>query len=226
MESHDQDPTPPAGDPDPSEAPTQRAGAPDPAEAPTERGPAPDAGDAPTTEQPGGPRRLYRSRDERVIGGVCGGLAEYFGIDPLIVRIVAIALVVRRRRRPPRLPRRVAARPDGDGEPVATGLAGRTATIAGTVLLVLAVCAIAALFGMVLSGAGRGRARSCSLVVLGLAGLGLWWVASGEHPAAARTRDVLRRAGLGVALLAVCGLLAIAGAWAAAAGGGDVVAAS
>ena len=64
-----------------------------------------------------------------------------------------------------------------------------------------------------------------SLVFLGLAGLAVWWVASGEHPAASGTRDILRRAGFGVALLAVCGLLALAGAWATAAGGGAIVAA-
>lgn len=37
-------------------------------------------------------RRLYRSRRERMIGGVCGGLAEYFGIDPTIVRIALVVL--------------------------------------------------------------------------------------------------------------------------------------
>ena len=30
---------------------------------------------------------LYRSRDNRMIGGVCGGLGKYFDIDPTIVRI-------------------------------------------------------------------------------------------------------------------------------------------
>ncbi len=33
-------------------------------------------------------RRLYLSDRDRKIGGVCGGLAEYFGIDPIIPRIV------------------------------------------------------------------------------------------------------------------------------------------
>jgi phage shock protein C len=33
-------------------------------------------------------RRLYRSTADRYIGGVCGGLAEYFGIDPAIVRVI------------------------------------------------------------------------------------------------------------------------------------------
>ena len=33
-------------------------------------------------------RRLYRSRTESVIGGVCGGVAEYLDVDPSIVRII------------------------------------------------------------------------------------------------------------------------------------------
>lgn len=32
-------------------------------------------------------KRLYRSRTNKVIAGVCGGLGEYFSIDPTIVRI-------------------------------------------------------------------------------------------------------------------------------------------
>ncbi|HOV07247.1 MAG TPA: PspC domain-containing protein [Anaerolineaceae bacterium] len=32
-------------------------------------------------------KRLYRSRTDRKIAGVCGGLAEYFGIDPTIIRL-------------------------------------------------------------------------------------------------------------------------------------------
>lgn len=37
-------------------------------------------------------RHLYRSKKEQMVGGVCGGLASYFNIDPTIVRI-AIALI-------------------------------------------------------------------------------------------------------------------------------------
>ena len=37
-------------------------------------------------------RRLYRSQSDRMIWGVCGGLAEYFSIDPTIVRIIAVLL--------------------------------------------------------------------------------------------------------------------------------------
>ena len=38
-------------------------------------------------------KRLYRSRDDRMISGVCGGLAYYFAIDPTIVRLATVALL-------------------------------------------------------------------------------------------------------------------------------------
>ncbi|MCD8330779.1 MAG: PspC domain-containing protein [Lachnospiraceae bacterium] len=33
-------------------------------------------------------KRLFRSRDDVMIAGVCGGLGEYFHIDPTIIRLV------------------------------------------------------------------------------------------------------------------------------------------
>lgn len=38
-------------------------------------------------------KRLYKSRTDRKIFGVCGGLAEYFNIDSTIVRLIAIILI-------------------------------------------------------------------------------------------------------------------------------------
>lgn len=35
-------------------------------------------------------KRLYRSRDERMIWGICGGIANYFGVDPTLIRLLAI----------------------------------------------------------------------------------------------------------------------------------------
>ena len=35
-------------------------------------------------------KRLYRSRDERMIWGICGGLGKYFDVDPTIVRVIAV----------------------------------------------------------------------------------------------------------------------------------------
>jgi phage shock protein PspC (stress-responsive transcriptional regulator) len=37
-----------------------------------------------------GRRRLYRDPDSQVIGGVCGGVGEYFGVDPVIIRIIFV----------------------------------------------------------------------------------------------------------------------------------------
>jgi phage shock protein C len=37
--------------------------------------------------------RLYRSRTDRFIGGVCGGVGRYLGIDPTIVRLIFLVLL-------------------------------------------------------------------------------------------------------------------------------------
>ncbi len=39
-------------------------------------------------------KRLYRSESNKFIGGVCGGISEFFGIDPSIVRIIAVLLSI------------------------------------------------------------------------------------------------------------------------------------
>jgi phage shock protein PspC (stress-responsive transcriptional regulator) len=39
-------------------------------------------------------KKFYRSRKNRVIAGICGGLAEYFDIDPIIVRLITLILVL------------------------------------------------------------------------------------------------------------------------------------
>ncbi len=39
-------------------------------------------------------KRLYRSTTDKKIAGVCGGLAEYFDIDPVITRVVVLAAVL------------------------------------------------------------------------------------------------------------------------------------
>lgn len=40
-----------------------------------------------------GPRRLRRSRQDRVLAGVCGGLGRYLDLDPVVLRIVTVALI-------------------------------------------------------------------------------------------------------------------------------------
>ena len=40
------------------------------------------------------PKRLFRSRDERMLGGVCGGLGEYLNTDPTIIRILFVIITL------------------------------------------------------------------------------------------------------------------------------------
>ncbi len=37
-------------------------------------------------------KRLYRSRSDKVIGGVCGGIASYFSVDPILIRLFFILM--------------------------------------------------------------------------------------------------------------------------------------
>ena len=39
-------------------------------------------------------KRLYRPKNNRVFAGVLGGLGEYFNIDPVVFRLVFVALVI------------------------------------------------------------------------------------------------------------------------------------
>lgn len=222
METHDDDattppPGTPAGDPDPT---TPGARGADPSEAPTTAGDAPTGGAAHSSPDPG-PRRLYKSADDRMIAGVCAGIAEYFAIDAVIVRVIAVALVFAGGAGLLAYFAAWLLVPERDADP--SDRPGRTATIVGAVALVVAVCVLVPLGGPF--GGWHWGGPFVSLVFIGLAGLGIWYLASGEHPSVGGVRDVLRRAGFGLALLAVCGILALGGAWATAAGGGVLVAA-
>jgi phage shock protein C len=37
---------------------------------------------------------IYRSEKNKILGGICGGLGEYFGIDPTIIRIIFVLLTI------------------------------------------------------------------------------------------------------------------------------------
>lgn len=37
-------------------------------------------------------KKLFKSRTNRVICGVCGGIGEYFNVDPTIIRLLAVLL--------------------------------------------------------------------------------------------------------------------------------------
>jgi phage shock protein C len=38
-------------------------------------------------------RRIYRSRTDRILGGVAGGMAQYLGVDPVLIRLALVALL-------------------------------------------------------------------------------------------------------------------------------------
>ncbi len=39
-------------------------------------------------------RKLYRSRSDRKLAGVCGGLAEFFSLDPTLIRVLFVILAL------------------------------------------------------------------------------------------------------------------------------------
>lgn len=57
------------------------------------------AGEQPRSEQhqtytyPTGRGRLYRNADDKILGGVCSGLANYLGIDPVVMRILFVVFI-------------------------------------------------------------------------------------------------------------------------------------
>jgi phage shock protein PspC (stress-responsive transcriptional regulator) len=187
----------------------------------------PTAGaERPTAEQPtaaaatGEPRRLFRSRSDRVIAGVCGGLARYLNVDAVIVRVVAVALVFAGGAGLLLYAAAFLLVPN-EGEGGEPGEAPRRAyVIAGVVVLVIAIGVLLPFHW------GWGWGDGWSLLPLGflaLAGLVVWRFATGQRPQGS-ARSVLRAMALGVVLLIVCFVLAVSGAWAAADGGDTVVA--
>jgi phage shock protein C len=48
------------------------------------------AGPAPSASR----RVLRKSRDERVVAGVCGGIGRYLGVDPILIRVAFVVLAV------------------------------------------------------------------------------------------------------------------------------------
>lgn len=39
-------------------------------------------------------KKLYRSRNDRMISGVCGGLGDFFGIDSTLIRVIFVLLTI------------------------------------------------------------------------------------------------------------------------------------
>ena len=39
-------------------------------------------------------KRLYRSRSERMLAGVCGGIGDYFDVDPTVIRLLFVVFAL------------------------------------------------------------------------------------------------------------------------------------
>src|SRR3954468_15070155 len=114
----------------------------------------------PPTPAPEPPRRLTRSSTDRVLGGVCSGIGRYLGVDPVVVRVVAVVLVFFGGAG---LAAYLAAwllvpSDDPDAQPHR----GRAATIAGVVLLVIAVGAVLPFHGWGWEAVSASRCSSSS----------------------------------------------------------------
>jgi phage shock protein PspC (stress-responsive transcriptional regulator) len=161
---------------------------------------------------------LYRSRTDRVIGGVCGGVARYLNVDPVIVRVTAIALIFAGGAGLfLYLAALLIVPTEGEGgqpgEPPKRGL-----VIAGAIVL---ACAIGTLLPF--RGDWWGGWSLLPLGLVALAGLLVWRLVTGERPHA-DAGAILRAMALGVALIVLCVVLAFGAAWAAADGGNEAVA--
>jgi phage shock protein PspC (stress-responsive transcriptional regulator) len=172
-------------------------------------------------EQPEQPRRLYRSRDDRVIAGVCAGLARYFDIDPVIVRVAAVVLVFFGGAGALAYVAALLLVPDEDGATVANSkdLRGRALTVVAVVLLVVAAGAFLPWgWDWFLGG------FLVPLAVVAFGAYALWSLVRGDRPERPEGAEIARRVLLVTALVVGCLVLAAGAGWGAAVGGGEVVA--
>ena len=111
--------------------------------------------------------------------------------------------------------------PEGASAAAAAGAPAAGGRSAGTIALVVIVLLFT--WPIVLGGGLLAAGIAIPLAILALTGLAAWWLVSGEG-AGGSAGDVARRAGLGLAVLFVCMLLFVGGAWLAGIGGGTVAA--
>jgi phage shock protein PspC (stress-responsive transcriptional regulator) len=210
MESHDKQQNGPEEHPT---GPTEEQPRP---EDPTAEQPRADGPQAPAGGPTGAPprRRLTRSRQDRVVGGVCGGFARYFDIDPVFTRIAAVALAFVGGAGLLLYLAALLLMPSDEGAaPVASSGEGRNRAlvIVGVGALLLVAWPFLLGGGLLLAGIG------IPLALLVGTGVLVWWLVSGEGPSG-DAGDVAKRALLGIGVLILCFILFVGGAFAAAAG--------
>jgi phage shock protein PspC (stress-responsive transcriptional regulator) len=154
-----------------------------------------------------------------VIGGVCAGLGRYFNLDPILFRIGAVVLTFVGGAGLLAYLAAVLLIPSesADGATADTPTRNRWLMVLGVIVLLCVT------WPFLLGGGLFLGAILIPFALLVFAGVLVWWFVSGEGPSG-DAGDVAKRAAFGIGLLFVCGLIAIAGAWAAAAGGDTFVA--
>jgi phage shock protein PspC (stress-responsive transcriptional regulator)/predicted membrane protein len=190
--------------------------------------PANDEEQTETTEQR--PRRLHRSRSDKVLGGVGGGLGSYFGVDPIFFRIGFVALtffggagIFLY------LAAWIFVPPEGSARAFDPRLRGRALTVIGAVVLAIAALSVLGSFGDHGWGWGWGWWWGAFLGPLALIALGgaLLWAYLSERRGDGDGIDagwVVSRIALVIAVLAGSTVLFFGSALVAAAGGGAAVA--
>jgi phage shock protein PspC (stress-responsive transcriptional regulator) len=186
---------------------------------PHDPGPPPSGGSG-TPPPDAAPKRFERSSTDRVIGGVCGGLGRYFGIDPTLVRIGMVALALLGGTGLIVYAAALVLVPS-DGEVPAGPTDTRDRALAVAVAITLTIVGFSlGLFGLGF-GSGWGEAVF-PLAMLSIAGLAVWWLVSGERPSGG-PGAVVRRAALGAGLLIGCCALAVGSFFASGLGGAVVI---
>ena len=165
------------------------------------------------------PRKLFRSHEDRVIGGVAGGLGRYFNLDPILFRIGFVALaflggagILLYLAGLLLVPNEAGT----SGQPAPAPNRSALAIVGIVVLLILA-------WPILIGGGVFVAAVLVPLSILAIAGVLVWWLVSGEGPSG-EPRDIAVRAAFGIGILFLSTALAVGGAIAAAAGGSTVVA--
>ena len=171
------------------------------------------------------PKRLLRTRSDRTLLGVCGGVGRYLGVDTTIVRVLTVALVLfggaglllylAAALLMPEEP--VGAAGAGDAVAATPTTGNRILVIVGAV--VLAIVALP----FVLPPLAIVVGLAIPLGILALLGLAIWAVLGGSRDADGAA-GVLKAAALGIGVLFACGLLFLAAGWASVLGGDWIVA--
>lgn len=163
------------------------------------------------------PRRLVRPRRARLVGGVCSGLGEHFGVDPLLFRIAFVGLAIFSGAGVLiYLAFLLLVPEEGASRPPIRLRRSSLVSLIGAVAIVVAA-------GVVLKAAQRGMPSTVGDLVLGLGSIALVGVVAmvlwrrllprEEKGRTSADRRLLRFLAFLTALTAVVILVAVAGAW-------------